>query len=78
MTRDKWQVLRLLLNGYKQERDYSFAELAAKIIPTEKQGRQRIGRMFRNPETMTVGELLMIGRTLGIPIEELRAAIPGR
>lgn len=37
--------------------------------------RSQIYRLKKAPEEFTVGELRRIGRALGIPIEELRAAI---
>lgn len=37
--------------------------------------RSQIYRLKKKPEDMTIGELRRIGRVLGIPIEEMRAAI---
>ena len=37
--------------------------------------RTTVARRKANPEDLTLGELRRLGRALGIPIEELRAAI---
>lgn len=40
-----------------------------------KVSRSKMYELKKNPENMTIGELRRIGRALGIPIEDVRAAI---
>jgi len=60
-----------LIAGAAFMRRMSTADLAAAIGRSENTARTRL----KNPGDLTVSELTRLGRTLGIPIDELRAAI---
>ena len=60
-----------LIAGAAFMRRMSIADLAAAIGRSENTARTRL----KNPGDLTVSELTRLGLTLGIPIEELRAAI---
>lgn len=60
-----------LIAGTAYMRRMSTADLAAAIGRSENTARTRL----KNPGDLTVSELTRLGRKLGIPIDELRAAI---
>lgn len=60
-----------LLWGQAAVQGLSTTQLAERA----KISRAKLYGLKKSPENMTVGELRRIGRVLGIPIEDLRAAI---
>lgn len=60
-----------LIAGAAYMRKQSTADLGAALGKSENTVRSRL----KNPGELTVDELVRLGRKLGIPIEELRAAI---
>ena len=63
--------LGLLLAGAAVVQDVGAEEIGVMIGCCGKTARSRL----RNPGELTVSELTRLGKRLGIPIEELRAAI---
>lgn len=70
-TTRKNEKLQTLLHGTMRTRGMTFGELAGKMGVTNK----TISGRFKNPENLTVGELLKLSRILDIPIEDIRQSI---
>lgn len=65
------QRVGALIAGAAISRGYTIGALGPIICASENTARSRI----RNPGSLTVDELVKLGRKLQIPIDELRAAI---
>lgn len=65
---DKMQIT---LNGYINASDLT-QEDVGRIIGT---GRDTARAKLRRPDDLTVGQLKALGKRLGVPIDELRAAL---
>ena len=71
LIQQKGTEIVTLLWGSMALQDTSAAAVARKV----KLDPATLSRRKKKPEDFTVGELLALGRALGIPIEELRAAL---
>lgn len=67
----RYAPLRMLLRGYAHEEGRSSEELGHIMNAS----RQTVHRRMAEPGSMTLDELLALGRGLHIPIEDLRAVI---
>lgn len=63
--------LRMLLVGYIEATGTTRDDLGRIIGTCDDTARKRV----KNPDEMTIGDLKRIGKSLGIPVDELRAAI---
>lgn len=72
--RKKNQTLSALIWGYLSIQGISI-ESAAERLGIKGLSKNTLRRRLQHPETFTVGELLTISKRIGIPIEEIRAAI---
>lgn len=69
---DKWDKMRVLLEGQRTITGMSYAEIAAKMNLS----RTSVAKRFQKPEQFTLGELLIVSVVLGIPAAELFSAVP--
>jgi hypothetical protein len=67
----KFQALRTLLRGYADDNEKCMSDVA--VMLGYKDYRSAM-KLFKNPENMKLRDLMKLGRTFGIPIEQLRDA----
>ena len=72
--RKKGEALAVLIGGYLRLRGISI-EMAAERLAIEGLSKNTLRRRLQHPDKFTIGELLTISKRIGIPIEEIRAAI---
>ena len=71
LVEKKGEALARLLWGQMAVQDVKLGIVAKKM----EMGEGTLRRRKAEPETITVGELIKMGKLLNIPIEDLRAAI---
>lgn len=72
--RKKGEALAVLIGGYLRLRGISIDTAAARL-DIKGLSKNTLRRRLQHPEEFTIGELLAISKRIGIPIEEIRAAI---